>query len=224
MDQEPDVIRRQIDQTRSSLTEKLETLECQVRGTVESAKASVDETIENVKSTVHETVATVKRTFDINYQVANHPWAMFGGSVLAGFLAGSFVPTTGRGRAIRRDPGPVDDYEARQTVSRRDGAGEAPQLQTANGAPRNVGFMSKLLDQFSDEIDKLKGVAVGATMGVVRDVVKRQMPQFAEHIDEVMNSATVKLGGEPIRRPLVGGAESTWSDTDVGVRSRFSRQ
>ena len=32
MDQEPDVIRQQIDETRSSLTEKLETLEGQVRG------------------------------------------------------------------------------------------------------------------------------------------------------------------------------------------------
>ena len=41
MDQEPDVIRQDIEQTRESLTEKLETLECEVKGTIADAKDTV---------------------------------------------------------------------------------------------------------------------------------------------------------------------------------------
>src|SRR5919204_269414 len=92
------LIRQQIDQTRSSLTEKLETLEQEVRGTVQSAKATVEETIENVRSTVHGTVESVKRTFDVNYQVDRHPWVMMGGSVLAGYAVGCLLTS----RSARR--------------------------------------------------------------------------------------------------------------------------
>src|SRR5262245_5136733 len=100
MAEEPDVIRQQIDETRSSLTEKLETLEGQVRGTVREAKASVEDTIESVKASVQHSVASVKRTFDVRYQTERHPWAMVGGSVVAGFVIGSLV--AGRRRARDR--------------------------------------------------------------------------------------------------------------------------
>ena len=105
MDQEPEVIRQQIDQTRSALTEKLETRENQVRDTVTNAKTTVEETIGSVKSTVHETVATVKRTFDLPYQVERHPWGMFGGSILVGYLVGTLWPGRPAGR---RALGPSD--------------------------------------------------------------------------------------------------------------------
>src|SRR5919204_42605 len=72
-----------------------------VRGTVQSAKATVEETIENVRSKVQETVQTVKRTFDLPYQVERHPWAMVGGSVLAGYLAGTFLlPRPGKAERL----------------------------------------------------------------------------------------------------------------------------
>src|SRR5437588_98198 len=100
MDQEPDVIRQDIDETRSSLTEKLETLEAEVKGTVQDAKNTVEDTIHNVKSTVHETVESVKRTFDLPYQVRQHPWPMLGGSVVAGFILDNVTSKLG-GKPVR---------------------------------------------------------------------------------------------------------------------------
>src|SRR5262245_56859365 len=85
----PDEIRQEIEQTRSSLTEKIETLENEVLGTVHNVTDTVESTIENVKETVQETVHTVKRTFDLRYQTDQHPWAMFSGSMLAGCIAGA---------------------------------------------------------------------------------------------------------------------------------------
>src|SRR5262245_55877302 len=98
-DEQPKVIRHQMEETRASLTEKLETLEHQVVGTVQGATSAVTETVENVKEavaetvetvkgTVRETVETVKETFDLSRQVDRHPWLMVGGSVALGFLCG----------------------------------------------------------------------------------------------------------------------------------------
>src|SRR5262249_39701668 len=93
MAEEPDVIRQQIDETRESLTEKLETLEGQVKdavstvtdtietvkstveNTVESVKSGVENTVETVKSSLSDTVDTVKETFDLSRHVDRHPWA-----------------------------------------------------------------------------------------------------------------------------------------------------
>ena len=46
--------------------------------------------METVKGTVGETVETVKRTFDVPYQVDQHPWLMVGGATLAGYMLGSW--------------------------------------------------------------------------------------------------------------------------------------
>jgi phosphate uptake regulator len=74
MDDSPEVIRLQMEETRASLSEKLETLEQQVVGTVQDARAAVTDTVETVKEAVHETVETVKDTFDIGAQMQRHPW------------------------------------------------------------------------------------------------------------------------------------------------------
>src|ERR1700687_542184 len=91
MDPEPSVIRQDIEETRQSLTEKLETLENQVMGTVQHARETVEETIGSVKSTVSETVDTVKRTFDLEYQVGQHPFIAAGLALLGGAAVGAMV-------------------------------------------------------------------------------------------------------------------------------------
>src|SRR5262245_52369843 len=60
MDNESEVIRQQMEQTRSALTAKVELLEHQVVETVHGATAAVSETVGNVKDVVQETVQTVK--------------------------------------------------------------------------------------------------------------------------------------------------------------------
>ena len=53
-------------------------------------------------------------------------------------------------------------------------------------------------DQFPEEIDKVKGMAIGYVMGLVRDSIKDAVPQVASQIDDVMNSVTTKLGSKPV--------------------------
>ena len=106
---EQEAIRRQMEETRTSLQEKLETLENQVKETVEEATEAVNETVqtvkevvqgtvetvkesvETVKGSVENTVETVKQTFDLRRQVCEHPWPMFLGAAAVGFVGGKLL-------------------------------------------------------------------------------------------------------------------------------------
>jgi hypothetical protein len=192
MDQEPEpeVIRQQIDQTRSALTEKLETLETQVRGTVTSAKTTVEETIENVKGTVRDTVHTVKQTFDLPYQTERHPWAMFGGSVVAGYLVGMVWAGWPGARSTASTSGRASgNGAARWQLTAARPEAEQP-------GPARPGLLSRFLHQFDDEIEQVTELAIGAAMGALRDAVHNALPQYGPQIDQIMESATAKMGGK----------------------------
>jgi len=217
MAQEPDVIRQQIEDTRSSLTDKIETLESEVRTTVlnaketvedtiENVKGTVEETLESVKETVHGTVNTVKETFDLRRQVDRHPWAMMGGSLVAGFIAGRLFERDhhiyhwGRDRWVNR----MAEASPPVAAPRSDGrytASERPATPAAAAAEPS--WTDTLRSQFREEINLVKGLAIGAAMGVARDLIKQSLPQLSPQVDDVMNRVTSKLGGEPIHRPLV---------------------
>jgi len=60
MENEPEVIRKEMQDTRTSLTEKLEALSQQVTGTVHDARAAMLDTVDTFRGVVTETVSTVK--------------------------------------------------------------------------------------------------------------------------------------------------------------------
>jgi hypothetical protein len=54
------------------------------------------------------------------------------------------------------------------------------------------------------EITKLKGLAIGTVLGAVRDLITQSgAEQMNAKVAEVMDSITVKLGGQPIRGPVL---------------------
>jgi ElaB/YqjD/DUF883 family membrane-anchored ribosome-binding protein len=226
MDQEPDVIRQEIEQTRSALTDKIETLESEVRstvlnaketveGTLENVKETVQETIENVrdtfegtvqnmKSSVQETVHSVKETFDLPRQVDRHPWGMLAGSLLAGFVTGRLLEGQRRGYHWGTDHWVSRmGYASAPVPGNRAPERHAPAERPSAPSSSEHGWTDTLYNQFGDEINMVKGMAIGAAMGVVRDLIKQSLPQLAPQIDELMNRTTSKLGGEPIHRPMV---------------------
>jgi ElaB/YqjD/DUF883 family membrane-anchored ribosome-binding protein len=212
------MIRQRIDQTRSSLTEKLETLEAEVKDTVQGAKATVEDTIETVKASVQETVESVKRTFDIKYQVQQHPWPMVGGSMLTGFvvgrLFGSVQPGFWPALTSYREPESFgSSYMSRmgEEPARSEGDGSAAARAGAGAAPTApTGMLNRVLQEFRPELDKVKGMAVGALLGLVRDLAKQAVPPtLAPQVEEIMNSVTTKLGGTPFQEPLIEPSGST---------------
>jgi hypothetical protein len=224
MDEDPNVIRQNIDQTRSALTEKLETLEAEVKGTVQGAKASVDNTIETVK----DTIQSVKRTFDLAYQTEQHPWPMMGGSVVAGFVCGHlFEALTATGRHAAHDHRPQERHEpplsASSFASQAAAAAERPNGPTggAYAAPApsaTSNLLHWVSSQFGPEIEQLKGMAIGAAVGVLRDLAKRNVPpHLAQQVEELMNKVTSKLGGQPVQGEVLSstGPRPRQTQTDA---------
>src|SRR5437868_9061606 len=107
MDNETEVIKQQMEETRESLSEKLGALEQHVlstvqdttdsvTNTVETVKDAVQGTVSSVKETVADTVDTVKEAFDVRQQVERYPWAMLAGAVFVGYVGGRLLTPPGR--------------------------------------------------------------------------------------------------------------------------------
>jgi len=179
--------RQEIDCTRSALADKLEALEDQVMGTVQSAQETVADSIQMAR----DTVDTVKSTFDVKHQVEQHPWAMVGGCFVAGLaLASLFQRMRPRPHQALSGSPPLP---AEQRGNGRVATASPPQSHAA--APSRPGFF----DRYQEEIDKVKGVAIGYVMGLVRDSIKDSLPELASQIDSVLKSVRTKLGGEPVQ-------------------------
>lgn len=221
MDQNSDVIRHDIEETRSALTEKLETLENEVIGTVreatqavtctvENVKESFASTVENVKETVEETVQSVKQTFDLRRQVARHPWPMFGGSVAAGYFLGTLLPSDKTSRSF----GSLAASSAvNYTAPPAPPAKEAP----ARTKPR-TSLLSGLLEQLEPELRKVKQMAIGVTVGLLRDALKERIPEsMAADFQELANNITTKIGGQPVHGPVLESADRCSDGSRHGV-------
>jgi len=174
-------IQQQMEETRASLTEKLETLEQKVVGTVEEATTVASDTVEAVKDTVaavnetvKESVETVKDWFDIEAHVQNHPWLVVGGSVALGYCLGTFAPSSNGSTQAQ----PTSLYHP-------------PQPQPAQ--------QPSMLSQWAPEISRLKNLALGVLFGTAREVILSSVPpHVGEELKGVIDSVTRKLGGEPL--------------------------
>jgi ElaB/YqjD/DUF883 family membrane-anchored ribosome-binding protein len=223
MASEPEVtqIHDDIDKTRADLTEKLQTLEDQVKGTilnttgkveetieqvtstvqetVEQVKSTVAETVESAKSTVNETVGAVKQTFDLEYQMDVRPWTMMAGSVCVGVLAGALVGRQTRGRGL----GDYASSAYRGMSESLASAGSAAQDYAHRAREQAPGLVSQLYHQFEPELEQVKEMAIGYAAAVLRDMIKQAVPAIRDQVDEFMNKATTKFGGQPIREPVL---------------------
>jgi ElaB/YqjD/DUF883 family membrane-anchored ribosome-binding protein len=225
MDEQPEVIHQQMEETRAALVEKLEALEGQVAETVQSTThavqdtttavtdtvESVKETVENVSEQVQETVTNVKDTvqhamasvaeaFDLGLQTERHPWLVVGGAVAVGYL-GACLLNNFSNRAAG------SGATSREALWRPpSGPAPAPRLQAE--APTNgkrSGFA--LPGWLSEELGRLRGLAVGAVMGVVRDLARQGIPgALGERLADEVEVVNSKLGGERVPGPLVPAA------------------
>jgi hypothetical protein len=191
-------MRQEIDCTRSAMTDKLEALEDRVMGTVHNAQETVEDSIQMAK----DTVATVKRNFDIKYQIEQHPLAIVGGCFLAGLALGSLFPRVRqRSRQTSRGEGSVSGSGSPPLPAEHRGNGSLATAALPVGFPAVAPSRPGVFGKFQEEIDKVQGMAIGYVLGLVRDSIKEAVPQLASQIDDVMNSVTTKLGGEPVQPP-----------------------
>lgn len=80
-----EAIQQDIEAARASMTDKIEQIEASFQGTVDEMKGSVEQTLEKL----HQSTEQIKANTNIQQFADDHPWAMFGVSVVAGYMLGS---------------------------------------------------------------------------------------------------------------------------------------
>lgn len=207
-----EVIQHQMEETRARLAENLDKLGQTTAGTVQEVASTVTETVGAVQETaqaVTETVTGVTRFFDIRRQAEENPWLTVGGAVAAGFVAGYLLtPSTPSGRSSSDSwyrEGEGNGHHPSMDMSKMAEASERPlQKSTSSGWMESVGsvgsdWLSGLAQRLGPSLDKLKGMAIGAAMGIARDALTKSMASdLANPIKEVFNDMTKHLGGEPV--------------------------
>jgi len=193
-----------MEEKRASLAEKLDTLENHVLGTVQEATAVVSHTVEdvksvvdtvteNVKETVESVADTVKHTFDMRDHVRHHPWGMFCGAVAVGFVGGRLLA-----------PAKTEAAESAQAVAPPAPATPAPRPGAARREEPESGV--------NELLQRVKGLALGALMKVVRDMLSESLPETMKaDVMSVVDDFTTKLGGKPVPEgspPASNGAHS----------------
>jgi ElaB/YqjD/DUF883 family membrane-anchored ribosome-binding protein len=228
---EMSMIRNQMDETRSSLTDKLEQLERQVTDTVQGAadtvenmKHAVEDTVSTVKSTVEETVSTVKTSlndtmhavgeaFSLSHHVEQHPWAMMAGATAVGFVGGYLLLNKSDDRraeerfrhlaASQGRPPESFNYDSR--------AGFVPQEPVRREATRestremrSSAHSNAFMDWLKPATTQIQGLVVGAALGLVKEMVARNVPQpMTSQVNELFDGLTTSLGGQVMRGPLL---------------------
>jgi ElaB/YqjD/DUF883 family membrane-anchored ribosome-binding protein len=220
---EPQVIRHQMEAQRAALDQKLESLENRIVATVENAREAVADTVssvkegfrdsvDSVKDTVETSVHAVQDTFDLPAQVDRHPWTAFGGAVAVGFVAGCILNRTGSGSAANpAAANPAVGFTSAPVSAPSVPARAAPSWTHSDekhipSAPPSPGgtWADHLARMFAPEFEKLKSLAVGTLMGMVREMVSEPLPdQMRPQAKEILDNITTKLGGAVMSREAV---------------------
>jgi ElaB/YqjD/DUF883 family membrane-anchored ribosome-binding protein len=182
MGNECEVIRKQMQETRAAMNDKIEALEHRVVATVHAASTAVSETVGDVKVIVQETVASAKDIFDLPRQVEREPWAMLAGATALGYLGG-YLLSRFRAGAPRTS----------------DKSGSLSPALDSPGPAEKPSWLAGVRDTFQDEISQFEKLALGRLCAVLRDVVTEAVPTSMERqMGDIMDGITVKLGGQPL--------------------------
>ena len=239
MENEPELIRDQMQETRTALTEKLEALESQVSSTVQNATAAVADTVEAVKSTVadtvgsvkdgvKETVSTVKESvkdaFDLPGHIEKHPWVAMLGSVAVGFVGGRVLNGLAGGRHRHAVPPPSFSAFSEALPKHEphtNGHGNGAQKEESS----SHGLLGGLANAFGSEFDTIKALGISAVAGVVRDLVTQSVPgEIGGRLREWMDDMTQKMGAKPLSEPILqqqdepDRKDDNWQVKDIAVK------
>jgi len=197
MENETEVIKHQMEETRTALTEKLEAVEELVASTVKETTQAVTDTVSTVTNTVENTVSTVaesvenvtesvKSAFDFRSYVVEHPWLVLGGGAAVGYLLGSLLPSQ------RPSARASASYAPSTSPSYPQGATSYTGRQEASTG----GGFSSLLEGLTPVVDKLKGLALGTAASVVGEMIVKNLPDnLKSEVTNLIDDTTRRLGG-----------------------------
>jgi ElaB/YqjD/DUF883 family membrane-anchored ribosome-binding protein len=211
----------------AGVRETVEVLKDAVQDTVQSVRDSVGDTVESVRDTFSLEKQMVNRPWTVLAISAGVGFA-------AGYLLTpparrrGTMPSLSSPLQSRVAPPPLSSHGPEGFVQAQpsqaaafsgyESSGAAHPPTSSNGvdhgsrepqepasASNGHGLFDTVAHAFEGEITALKGLALGALGGLVRDFVVPQIPAtLKEKVHEIIDDFTTKLGGEPVRGPIFG--------------------
>lgn len=96
---------KDIVETRAAIADKLEKLEHRFSSTVEDVKMMAEDFTDRTQSIIEDTVNSVKNATEPSRLIAQHPWVMVSGAIVAGFAVGRLLRQEGNGVLPYYPPG-----------------------------------------------------------------------------------------------------------------------
>lgn len=209
MNDHPEELQRQIDQTKASLVGKLEALQEKVSDTVESTSETVA-TVEDVVHSVAEKVHAAGEFLNLRHQIQRHPWWVFGSAITVGCLGAYFL---GGGKKKSHDRSGEHEPDHPQQATAMPQEANVPQTHSE---PKEEKKQSSLRDR----IGGLMGLGVGSIMGVVRDLATRGLSEgLGKEVAEEVDRWTTSIGGKPIEGPIVNSETHPDNQRDMQAGS-----
>jgi len=220
--EDQELIRKQMVDTRTALSDKLEALEKKVADTVQPVTDAVErtteavaQTAENVKESVkvvtekvEETMQSVVSTFDLRKQAERHPWLVLGVAATSGCLIGAIMSR----RSARQHDAPA------RSKHHAKGSNGASHSADWSGGSRRMKEKEQPAKQslFAEEIRTLKGLAISSLLGFVRDLAKRAVPgTIGDRIAEEVDTLTTRMGAQPLKGPVIAESEGHGSSQEA---------
>ena len=234
MEDQSELIRHQMEDTRTSLSDKIEALEKKVADTVQPVTDAVErtteavaETVERVKESVatvagkvEETVQSVASAFDLRRHAERHPWLVLGVAATSGCIIGTILARSSRRRQSAHEP----PARARHNARGGDGASHHPEWTASRRSKEKERPAKESL--FAEELRNLKGLAISSLLGFVRDLAKRAVPgTVGDRIGEEVDSLTTRMGAKPLKEPVISDSterETSQEAVTDGGATRFS--
>jgi gas vesicle protein len=235
-----EIMKKQMDDTRTSLADKIEALEDQVTDTVKEATTDVSNTVKTVKETVEEVTGDVKeavndvthtvagtvedmahnvaRFVDVSGHVRRHPWIGFGGAIFLGYVAARFL-------GARREGSNESSRSFREPASLSTLAATPPRSESRAGVRRAPEAPKSAWPQgwVWKELDRLKNIAVGSVLGMVRDLAAAKLPEaISKKICEEVDRVSDDLDAEKIDQPILSPIPPAQKKPDGNGRKTFS--
>jgi ElaB/YqjD/DUF883 family membrane-anchored ribosome-binding protein len=174
-----------VQDVRDTVTSTVET----VQSTVANVEETVQSTVENVQNTVSSTVETAREAVGEALNIRKHPLVWLGGSVVAGYLGGRWLHSHNGTHAPATYPAGV--------YYPPPGSAPAPSVPPPQETAEKSGLMDSVSNLIGGWLDQVKGVGIGASVGLLRDLVAQEAPpNLREQVTEIANNLIKELGGE----------------------------
>ena len=204
MENDTEVIRQQMADTRNALSEKVEAVEELVSSAVKETAHAVTKTVETVTNSVENTVNTVsdsvesvkdalsdsvesvKEAFNVSACVEKYPWGAMAGSVALGYTLGLLLSPPKEGTSTGSSNGTWGAYAS------------SPPASTGETASSSSG---SFLSSWAPIIEKVKGLAVGSAAGLLGEMVMNMVPDnLKSEVSRLIDDTTRNLGGTIVRK------------------------